>query len=130
MQIKWSSSRFFYGVLIAALLLFFVVMNMVFLTKDLAELRHQRESYEQFSEIRKTSTRGTISPWMTFVFIEKVFNIPPGYLKDAAHIDDARYPRLTVRRYVRDHNLDQKTVIASLERAVRAYAASTTSTFR
>ena len=39
---------------------------------------------------------GIVRSWMTFDYLNRVFRLPPGYLKDALHISDARYPHLSL----------------------------------
>jgi len=39
---------------------------------------------------------GMIRSWMTFKYINKVYNLPDDYLKKELNITDARYPNMTI----------------------------------
>src|SRR5579872_7402624 len=34
--------------------------------------------------------------WMTFDYVNRVFTLPPDYLRSTLNISDSRYPRLTI----------------------------------
>jgi hypothetical protein len=52
-----------------------------------------------------------IRDWMTFDYINKVFRLPPAFLKDALGITDALYPNITLRRYAHDRATTSDAVI-------------------
>ncbi len=64
---------------------------------------------------------GNIQSWMTFHYINTIFNIPEVYLKDFYQIADSRYPNLTIKRYVKDNKLNELEVLATLKQSVRDY---------
>jgi hypothetical protein len=45
-----------------------------------------------------------IETWMTFDYVNHLFNIPPSYLETTLGITDSRYPRLTVGEYLEREN--------------------------
>ena len=47
-----------------------------------------------------------IRPWMTFDYVNKLFNIPGDYLKTHFGITDARYPQLSLAGYARGTRSD------------------------
>jgi hypothetical protein len=65
-----------------------------------------------------------IESLMTFDYINKVFKLPPDYLKERLAIADVRYPRLSLRAYIRAGHLDNAWFIAQTIDAVRSYSAA------
>ena len=59
-----------------------------------------------------------IQPWMTFDYINHVFNLPPQYLQSQLRITDARYPKLSVGGLARDDN--QTSTIDVLTQVINA----------
>jgi hypothetical protein len=59
-----------------------------------------------------------ISEWMTFEYINTVFDLPPNYLKDTLHIDDAKYPSITLGQYATKVGIDSTTFTVSVRRSV------------
>lgn len=62
-----------------------------------------------------------IDTWMTFQYINFIFNIPEPYLRDILHITDARYPNMTLGRYVKNKNLDKTKFIEDMKKIVKEY---------
>lgn len=75
---------------------------------------------------------GYVRPWMTFDYLNKLFNLPPGYLKTQLMVQDPQYPQLTVSGYANRDHLNVTVLMGKIEDAIRAYFAavptSTTST--
>lgn len=73
---------------------------------------------------------GYVRSWMTFDYINKLFNLPPDYLKMQLMISDSRYPQLTVSKYAGSNHLNLTTFLGKLENALRSYltAAATSTT--
>ncbi len=67
-----------------------------------------------------------ISSWMTFDYINKVFNLPPAYLKEKLLVNDTRYPLLTLRQYSRRTKISTNGFIINLQNAVKAYLTPST----
>ena len=61
-----------------------------------------------------------ISEWMTFEYINTVFGLPADYLKDTLHIEDTKYPALTLKRYARKTNIDITTFVNEVRKSVDA----------
>jgi hypothetical protein len=71
-----------------------------------------------------------IRPWMTFDYVNKLFNVPSDYLATHLSITDARYPRLSLSQYAKTNHFDSTFVTSEVESAVGHYlAASTTTNF-
>lgn len=64
---------------------------------------------------------GFIRPWMTFDYINKIFNLPSDYLKTQLQITDPRYPKLSISGYARSQHIDTGTFLGSVMSAVRNY---------
>lgn len=62
-----------------------------------------------------------IDTWMTFKYINFIFNIPESYLKDTLQIDDVRYPNLPVGRYTKAKKLESVLYISKIKDAVKNY---------
>ena len=66
----------------------------------------------------------SIQSWMTFDYLDKVFNMPPEYLKTALNLSDPRYPRISLSRYARYHGMDAVAFTTGVKNAVRDYVAN------
>jgi UDP-glucose 6-dehydrogenase len=62
-----------------------------------------------------------IQPWMTFEYINKVFKLPPEYLRGKMSIQDASYPRMTLMGYAKRHQLNAAQFVNSVKDAVIKY---------
>jgi hypothetical protein len=62
-----------------------------------------------------------ISSWMTFDYVNKIFNLPADYLKSALAISDAGYPRIPISRYEKNHKLDAVQFLAEVKNTVADY---------
>jgi hypothetical protein len=67
----------------------------------------------------------SISDWMTFDYLNRIFKLPPTYLKDVLNITDARYPRLSIRRYAATDLLNSSAAVQDVRAAIRNYQAAT-----
>jgi len=64
---------------------------------------------------------GTIDSWMTFDYLNHIFNLPPAYLQNNLPITNTRYPHLTIRHYARLQQLDAAQFLSQVRAAVRTY---------
>jgi len=62
-----------------------------------------------------------IQYWMTFDYLNKIFNLPPNYLQGALNISDKRYPFLTLARYAREDRLNAALVLSEVQAAIIDY---------
>ncbi|MES2213682.1 MAG: hypothetical protein V4473_02475 [Patescibacteria group bacterium] len=62
-----------------------------------------------------------LQPWMTFEYVNTIFNLPADYLKNYFHISDIEYPRITVSKYSKIEQTDSSTFIQALQSAVVQY---------
>ena len=82
-----------------------LVVLFIFLVRDYLVLRranliNRRElslsAFVQKHGPLSASETGVIRPWMTFDYINRIFNLPKDYLKDQLQISDAHYPNTTL----------------------------------
>lgn len=59
-----------------------------------------------------------IQDWMTFEYLNTVFDLPPEYLKISLHITDPAYPRLSLRAFARRAHFSTAAVVESVRRSV------------
>jgi hypothetical protein len=57
--------------------------------------------------------------WMTFDYINRVYDLPPDALRTALRIVNPRYPRISVWRYSRDMGVDLETALTRVRKAIR-----------
>ena len=62
-----------------------------------------------------------IRPWMTFDYINKLFNLPPDYLKTQLSISDVRYPQLSLSGYANYIHLNIATFTSEVTSTLRDY---------
>lgn len=67
---------------------------------------------------------GMLRSWMTFAYINKLFALPPDFLKNSFNITDVSYPNITVSHYIDSRHLDTATFMISLETAIGNYLQS------
>jgi hypothetical protein len=62
-----------------------------------------------------------VRPWMTFDYLDKLFNLPPEYLRSTLGVSDARYPRFTVSSWAKGAKIDSATAMTELQDALKNY---------
>ena len=61
-----------------------------------------------------------IEPWMTFKYVNVVFELRDDVLKNALKIDDASYPNLPIGKYVKKTGANRDEFLKSLRETVKA----------
>ncbi len=56
-----------------------------------------------------------IAPWMTFDYLNKVYDLPSGYLQDALKVTDTKYPFLTIKQHATKTGVTTAALIESLQ---------------
>jgi hypothetical protein len=109
-------------IVICISLWFYVVINVSALKNNKPlSLRYYINNYH-----RREVSVADISSWMTFDYINKVFKLPPAYLKQALQINDAKYPVLTIGQYAKKTKNNISLLITNTQSAVKTYLASET----
>lgn len=62
-----------------------------------------------------------IGAWMTFQYVNFIFNLPEEYLRTSLQIKDTNYPNITLGKYLRKNKLIRGEFVTSVQKAVRAY---------
>ncbi len=60
-----------------------------------------------------------VQPWMTFDYINRIYNLPPDYLKQHLSIQDERYPNVQIKRYARKNKFDGDSFIETVQDKIR-----------
>lgn len=74
-------------------------------------------------QTNQTSVRDIeyIDAWMTFQYINFVFDIREDYLKEVLYIEDTHYPNLSIGRYIKNQKLDSAVFIKEIKERVFEY---------
>jgi hypothetical protein len=67
-------------------------------------LMHKKESEQPL-------VAGYIKGWMTFAYIDHLYNLPPTYLQTSFNITDHDFPNISLNDYAEDHTIDRETFI-------------------
>lgn len=70
---------------------------------------------------RRPLAVGNIEGWMTFGFINRSFNLPPKYLKDALGVTDPKYPNVTLNRWAKESEASAADLLEEVRLLVRNY---------
>ncbi|MDB5188547.1 MAG: hypothetical protein JWM92_145 [Candidatus Nomurabacteria bacterium] len=68
-------------------------------------------------------TVDTITPWMTFDYLNLVFRLPSTYLQNTLAITDAQYPNVTINAYARRHHINRMLLLQNVKQAITSYSA-------
>jgi hypothetical protein len=113
------------GVILALLCLFLAVNYFSLRRANLINARElSLSAFVQKHGPLTADETGVLRSWMTFAYINKLFALPPEFLKNAFDITNANYPNLTVSGYVGSRHLDEVTFMTSLETAIGNYLQS------
>jgi hypothetical protein len=61
---------------------------------------------------------------MTFDYINKLFGLPPTYLKDQLSISSPAYPKLTIGAYTKGIHANASSTLSGVQDSVRQYLMS------
>ena len=59
-----------------------------------------------------------INAWMTFKYVNFVFDLPENYLKDSLTIDEKSYPNIPIGKYAKNKKLNQAEVMTEVKKLV------------
>jgi hypothetical protein len=68
-----------------------------------------------------------ISEWMTFDYINHLFDIPASYLQEALQITDPEYPFMTIGQYSKKTHQDRNSVIQKIQDLIKLKLGSSSS---
>ncbi len=111
------------GVVLAVLLFFFVRQYQVLRREEIISAR---ESWiaDVLKNHHSISDVSIISPWMTFDYVDKLFNLPPAYLKSQLSVADPAYPNLTLGKFSKGIGQDVSSTVEEIRNAVQNYLAT------
>jgi hypothetical protein len=66
-------------------------------------------------------TPDQISGWMTFRYINLVFNLPPAYLQHSLNIKDARYPNMSLDILAKERGTTSAQITAGVSSAIKSF---------
>jgi heme/copper-type cytochrome/quinol oxidase subunit 2 len=111
------------AVLLLLLVVFFVAQYESLRRAQIISMRqfHVSQLLERHAPISVTSA-SVVRSWMTFDYINRLFALPPDYLKNNVPITDLQYPKLTISSYVKKNGLNQTTFLDELDATIRNYS--------
>lgn len=62
-----------------------------------------------------------IEPWMTFNYLNIVFELDTDYLKHYLNINDTRYPNISINMYARHYDLSSEDFLENIKQAITNY---------
>lgn len=132
-----EKNKSLYTLLLVLALSLFVLFTFLF-TKDFRRLRYSgafgrstsslRELYmirRHYSPTAQDSTY--IQGWMTFSYINRVFNVPNDYLRQQLHIADTHYPSVSVSEVAESQHASLPQFLITVRGAVARYLSPITS---
>lgn len=124
-----------YSVLLLLGFLAFVVLTHLFIA-NYGRLRYSGELHPpipvsrwiriQSNHATSSVEVGSITGWMTFDYINRVFNLPADYLKTKLAVMDPRYPKLTISKAAVSQQVSEEVYLGDLKNAISWYLASST----
>jgi heme/copper-type cytochrome/quinol oxidase subunit 3 len=120
---KWIRlSILLFVITLIVLFIFFLKQYIILKKADIINIRETEissliKSHNKFS----AQDADIIRSWMTFDYINKLFNIPQSYLQTTLNITSSHYPKLVVSDYIEDNRLDKNIFLQSLISAVKGY---------
>lgn len=67
----------------------------------------------------------SIGEWMTFAYINKIFNLQNSYLKSNLNIVDVKYPNITLSKAASEAKIDEAIYLVSVKDLVNRYTSTT-----
>ena len=66
-------------------------------------------------------TIDNIAPWMTFEYLNTIFQLPQEYLQNTLHITDSRYPKIKLETQAKQAQLKNQQLLNKTQDAIRNY---------
>lgn len=110
------------GVLLAILLFFLVRQYQILRRESIISARESwlMNALKNHPHLTANDT-GVIRSWMTFDYLNKLFNLPPDYLKTQLSVTDPAYPKLTIGTLAKDAGRQASSTLAEVQNDVRQY---------
>ncbi len=70
---------------------------------------------------QSTPAVNVIQPWMTFDYVNVVYNVPSSYLKNILGINNPKYPNIRIDRYAKAVNMNQALLLQTIRQYISSY---------
>jgi hypothetical protein len=125
--IDWLIALF--CIALAILLFFFVRQYQTLRRESLISAREMSLMTAIKDHVHPTvNDANVIRSWMTFDYINKLFTLPPNYLKNQLNISNPAYPKLTIGAFNKSIHANASSTLSNVENAVRQYLINTAPT--
>ena len=84
-------------------------------------LNHKIHFNKNLNQTLSANDSSQIQPWLTFDYINKIFNLPSDYLKTNLNIKDSKYPKISIKKYIKDNKLNEYSFINEVRDNVIKY---------
>ncbi|MBP7804834.1 MAG: hypothetical protein KA052_01265 [Candidatus Pacebacteria bacterium] len=113
-------------IVIFLLLLLLCIIELFHITFLWRTYKYENKFIQNYEGTEVSRTGRLVSPseidwWMTFSYINFVFELPPNYLKDNLGLVGEEYPGIQIKRYARIYNLDSIELVEQIQEAVHDY---------
>ncbi len=62
-----------------------------------------------------------IDTWMTFQYVNFIFDLPLSYLQKSLRIEESAYPKIPIGKYIKIHNLNRGEFLLEVKKLVREH---------
>ncbi len=69
-----------------------------------------------------------LAPWMTFSFVNKIFNLPPSHFKNLLSITSTQYPNLTIESVAQAKSIQTSELLLIMKEDLTLVLSATSST--
>jgi len=112
--------------IVFAVLLFFLVRQYEILRRE--AVVNARESwlanaFKNHPHLTASDTN-VIRSWMTFDYLNKLFDLPPEYLQTELPVPDSAYPKLTISKFAKDTHQAASSTLQEVQNVIQQYLAS------
>lgn len=114
---RQASKGLLFRALLVITLIIIVINESMVIIRDLDRSKNQRIFLKQ----KEINQLVFIEPWMTFQYVNQIFELPEDYLFTELLIKDQRYPNLEIRRYAKENNIVPSLLINQIIVAIHKY---------
>lgn len=113
-----------------ALLLLSLLLLLSWLSVQEYQYLHTRDAIGSYHNIVKNFNTHkvmsiidikSIRIWMTFRYINSIFNLPPSYLKDKLKISNPKYPDVSLGTYSKSQKINPNILLDSVKKLISDY---------
>jgi hypothetical protein len=113
------------SVIALALLCLIILLSIIFTIKYLHEEGELEPDYifdeHQSGDSHHKVKVDDIEEWMTFDYINVVFNIEPNYFKKILMIEDSKYPNIRIDSYAKSINIQPDSLLQQVKQNIVDY---------